>query len=122
MSTHGVAEQGEAVEPEAACEGGHVVGHGAHPVVVVRRGVAVAVASLIEREHAPPGYEALGQVVPHPGVAGDAVEEDDRRGVRRPPVEVVQRETVDPDGALGEGHDPGSLVPRGPGGQSRALA
>ena len=95
-------EQGEPVELEAPREGGHVVGHRGHPVVVVGRGVAVAVAPLIEREHAPTGHEALGQVVPDARVAGDPVEQDDRWGVGGPPVEIVQAEAVDADGAPGE--------------------
>ena len=111
---HGVPEQGEPVELEAPREGGHVVGHRGHPVVVVGRGVAVAVAPLIEREHAPAGHEALGQVVPDARVAGDPVEQDDGRRVRRPPVEIVQGDAVDPDGALDEGHDRGSLIPGQP--------
>jgi hypothetical protein len=76
---HGVPEEREAIELEAAREGGHVVGHGRHAVVVVGRGVAIAVAALIEREHAPAGHEPLGQVIPDARVAGDAVEQDDGR-------------------------------------------
>ena len=92
-------------ELQAARERGHVVGHRADAIVVVGRGVAVAVPALVEGEHPAPGQEPLGQVVPHPRVPGDAVQQHHRRGLGRPPVEIVQRDAVDLDGALGEGHD-----------------
>ena len=62
-------------------------------------------APLVEREDPPAGHEPLGQMVPHARVAGDAVQEDDRRRVRRAPVQIMQRDAVDADGALGEGHN-----------------
>jgi hypothetical protein len=101
---HRVADEREAAQAQAAREGGHVVGHRAHPVVVVGGGIAVAVPALVEREHAPGRRQALREVVPHPGVPGDAVQQDHRRGVGGPPVEIVQRDAVDLDGALEEGH------------------
>jgi len=70
---HRVADEREAAQAQAAREGGHVVGHRAHPVVVVGGGIAVAVPALVEREHAPGRRQALGEVVPHPRVPGDAV-------------------------------------------------
>jgi hypothetical protein len=100
---HGVPEQGEAVELKLPAKAARRRPWW-RPVVVVGRGVALAVAALIEREHAAAGQEALGQMVPDARVAGDPVEQDDGRRVRRSPVEIVEREAVDPDGALEEGH------------------
>src|SRR5262249_58034599 len=65
-----------------------------HDGVVDGGGIAVAVAALVEREDAKVRLQRNGQRVPRVGVAGEAVQQEQRGPALAAPVEEVEPEVL----------------------------
>ena len=114
---HGQPEEQEAAEPEVIRQPLDVGGHGADRVVGARGPLAIAVAPLVQRDHAVARLERAGQMVPGTGVARDAVQQHERARVRPPPTRSSagrgRRESPCGRGARDEWSWPGRVGRRG---------
>ncbi len=104
-AAHGKAEQGEVLQAERADEGDQVLGHVVGGVFVRRRPCGLAVAALVERQHAVAVGHRRGERVPRPRMAGEAVQQHEVLGAGPlgGPVAVVEAQTAHLDQFVDDG-------------------
>jgi peptide/nickel transport system substrate-binding protein len=97
-AAHRESDQHERGDPELSEDAIEVVE--CRDRVVDVRGIAVAVSALIERVDVEVGLERDAQGIPRVRVAREAVQEQQRRAAFAAPVEQMQPQTVDREGAI----------------------